>query len=176
MNLFIQGIGIIGIIMGVLAYQCNEHKKILCYRIMNELCFAVQYALLGAYAGCFINLVVCIRNLLFQKAVEQNKNTSLLILFFCVIFVLTTYLTWPGPSGFIIIATKVISTLAFGNKNPKQLRILNLLSGVLWLLYNITIRSYTGVFCELLSIFSIVIAVIRFDRVSFHQKNIAKYE
>lgn len=163
MEIFIQGIGIIGVVTGILAYQSNEHKKILLYRIYNELCFALQYALLQAYAGCLVNLLVCVRNQMFRSYVQKGKNTMSLVLIFCALFILSTIMTWPGPSGLMIILTKLFSTTAFGCKNPTHLRILNLLSGITWLIYNMSVHSYAGICCELLSIVSIGIALARFD-------------
>lgn len=171
MELLIQGFGIIGIISGVGAYQSNHHKRILTLRITNELCFAIQYVLLGSIAACIVNLVVCVRNVAFRSYIQKGKCTKGLIILFTLLFILITAMNWPGPSGFIIIATKALSTIAFGSHDPKQLRLLNLGSCFLWLAFNLVISSYAGAFCEILSAISILGAIIRFDLLpTFHFK------
>ncbi|MCI8540746.1 MAG: YgjV family protein, partial [Erysipelotrichaceae bacterium] len=102
MELLIQGFGIIGIISGVGAYQSNHHKRILTLRIINELCFAIQYVLLGSIAACIVNLVVCVRNVAFRSYIQKGKCTKGLIILFTLLFILITAMNWPGPSGFII--------------------------------------------------------------------------
>ena len=66
-SVFVQGIGIVGIIASILSFQCAGHKRLLLLRTVNELCFGIQYGLLGAFTGMAMNLIGCIRNLVFMQ-------------------------------------------------------------------------------------------------------------
>ena len=69
----IQAIGVIGIISSIISFQCKRHKPLMIFRTGNELFFALQYFLLGAYTGMAMNLIGCMRNILFAEMVERKK-------------------------------------------------------------------------------------------------------
>ena len=68
----VQGLGIIGITASVLSFQCKGTQKLLALRTANEFFFAMQYILLGAYTGAAMNLIGCVRNIVFSKMVEKR--------------------------------------------------------------------------------------------------------
>ena len=76
-EILIQGIGVLGILASILSFQCRKHSRILALRTANELLFAVQYAMLGAYTGMAMNLVGCVRNTVFSAQVRRGKAPRL---------------------------------------------------------------------------------------------------
>ena len=50
-NIFVQAIGVIGIISSIISFQCKRHKPLMIFRTGNELFFALQYFLLGGIHG-----------------------------------------------------------------------------------------------------------------------------
>lgn len=76
MNIIIQLIGVLGILSSIISFQCKRHNFVMLFRTLNEFVFAIQYFLLGAYTGMAMNLVGCVRNIMFAKQVSGNKNTS----------------------------------------------------------------------------------------------------
>ena len=154
--------GLLGIIAAILAFQCKRHNRVLAYRTANELLFGVQYVLLGAWTGMAMNLVGSIRNIIFAEEVKRGKSTRLTALIFCLFFTVAGIITWEGPKSILIISAKVISSLAYGNKNLLVMRLLVLLTCSAWLTYNIFVASYAGVACEVLTLSSIIIALFRY--------------
>lgn len=163
MSIFVQALGIIGITASVLSFQCNEHKRLMLFRTLNEAFFAVQYILLGAYTGAAMNLVGCIRNLIFAHSVSHGKSTVLSRIVFCVMFTVAGICTWGGLSSLLIIFAKVLSTAAYGSKRTGRIRILIFTTSMCWLVYNLFVSSYTGALCEALTLCSIISGIIRFD-------------
>ena len=94
---FIQGLGLIGLGFGVAAFQSNRHKSIVLLKLLNELVFAVQYVLLGAYTGAVMNLISCVRNYIYAKSVEKGRSTTPWIFIFSGIIVLSGILSWSSP-------------------------------------------------------------------------------
>ena len=82
---------------------------------------------------------------------------------FGAIFVLIGILSWHGPISIFVVLAKLISSVALGIKNPRTIRILNLISNPCWLLYNIYVGSIAGIITDSLVITSVVIAVFRLD-------------
>ena len=162
MEILIDLLGALGIAAAVLAFQCKRHGRVLTYRTANEILFGIQFFLLGAYTGVAMNLVGSIRNTIFTVQVKKGKSTRLTGLLFCLFFLIFGLLTWEGPKSLLIISAKIISTLAFGNKNLLVVRLLILVTSSAWMIYDFTVGSYAGVVCEMLTLASIVIALFRF--------------
>ena len=164
MNEFIiQGIGGLGILASVIAFQCKKHNQILFFRALNEFIFAVQYVLLGAYTGAAMDLIGVFRNIVFTKRAEKNKSTKPYIIFFSIIFAVFGILTTQGAKSILVISAKVLSTVAYGNTNPTTVRIIILITSTCWLIYNIYVFSLAGILCEVFTILSILTAFIRIN-------------
>ncbi|WP_370777713.1 YgjV family protein [Holdemania massiliensis] len=170
MEVFIQLTGILGIVMNIISFQCQTHKKILFYRTLNEFLFAIQYFFLGIYSGVLANLCVCLRNLIFSRCVQKNKSTQIPIVVFCCLFLILGLSTWDGFSSIMIIFVKFLSTLAYGNKNPRILRMITLAASTGWLTFNIIVQSYAGIVCEVISLSAILIGILRLDYPLIKQK------
>lgn len=95
-NVFVQGIGVLGIIAGIISFQCKKHKNIMIFRTANEMLFAVQYFFLGAYTGVAMNVFGSLRNMVFMDMVKKDKNTMFMRYVFSGIFLLFMALTWGG--------------------------------------------------------------------------------
>lgn len=162
-DIFVQALGVVGIIFTIVSFQCRNHKPLMICRTGNELFFAVQYVLLGAYTGAAMNVIGCIRNMLFAKMVEKGKSTILIRFIFSGLFLIFSIFTWSGIKSILVGVAKVVSTFAYGSANTGFIRILILLTSITWFAYNFIVHSYAGCLCEFLSICSIIIGIIRID-------------
>lgn len=163
MNIMIQIIGGLGILASVISFQCKRHNRILFFRTLNELMFAVQYFLLGAYTGMMMNILGSIRNIIFTKKVAQNKNTTAGAVIFSASFFLFGLLTYQGSKSILIIIAKILSTLAYGNKNTTVVRCLILITSASWLIYNYCVGSAAGILCEAFTLLSLIAGIARLD-------------
>lgn len=163
MQVCIQVIGALGVLAAVLAFQCKRHDRVMVLRTANELLFALQYALLGAWTGVAMNLIGCVRNMVFRSMVLRGRKTRWARVLFSVAFAGFALLTWAGFKSLLTGFAKVVSTVAFGSSNLFLLRLLTLLTSSCWLIYNFSVGSYTGVVCEVLTISSVMIGVLRID-------------
>lgn len=161
--IFVQFLGVLGILASVLSFQCNGHKKLVVLRTLNEFFFGIQYVLLGAYTGAAMNAVGCVRNLFFAKQVESEKSTVGTRFVFSVLFLAFTAFTRAGFKSVLIGIAKVVSTFAYGSSNVFLVRILIFLTSSSWLAYNVFVGSYAGILCEAFSLVSIIAGVIRID-------------
>ena len=163
MDVIIQLIGGAGVLASIISFQCKKHRAILSFRTLCETFFAIQYLLLGAYTGMVVNLVGCVRNLVFTKQISQGKKTRATILLFSILFVVFGLFFWEGPKSILIIVAKVLSTLAYGNKNTTITRGTVFVTSSCWLIYNYSVFSIAGVLCEAFTLISLIIGIIRFD-------------
>lgn len=170
MELITQGLGALGIIAGIISFQCKKHKWILFFRTLNEFLFGVQYLLLGAYTGMMMNFIGCVRNIIFSNNVAKNRKNTVAVLIFSGIFVLFGILTWAGPKSILIMVAKVLTSLAYGNKNTTVVRTVVLITSSCWLIYNSFVGSYAGILCEIFTLGSLILGIIRLDLIPFFQK------
>ena len=78
-------------------------------------------------------------------------------------FVIIGVLSWHGPISIFVVLAKLISSVSLGIKNPRTIRILNLISNPCWLVYNIFVGSIVGMIADSMITISVLIAVIRLD-------------
>lgn len=167
MQIIIQAIGVLGIIASIIAFQTKNHNQILWFKTLNEFLFAVQYFLLGAYTGMAMNLVGCVRNIIFAKQVEKNKKTIFSVIIFSILFTAFGIATWQGLKSLLIIVAKVLSTVAYSNKNTTVVRVIIFITSISWLIYNTCVFSIAGVLCETFTLASIILGMIRFDIIPY---------
>jgi len=158
-----QAVGYVGLVFGVIAFQCKKHKNVMLAKTANETFFALQYFLLGAYTGVAMNLIGSLRNMLFAKQVEKGKSTLPMRVVFSLAFVIFGIVTWQSPMSLAVMLAKVVSTFAYGMKNTRAIRFLTLPTSACWLIYNYLSSSSAGVICEAFTLLSIVTAIIRIE-------------
>lgn len=163
LKLVTEALGVIGIIAAVLSFQCAKHKRLLFLRTVNEFSFGIQYFLLGAYTGMAMNMVGCVRNIIFSRLVEKGKSTVPMRILFSALFVAFSIFTWAGPKSILVGAAKVISTAAYGSSKTATVRIMVFFTSATWLFYNYMVGSYSGCICEGLTLISVIIGIIRID-------------
>lgn len=163
-DIVIQIIGFIGMFLSIISFQSKSYQKIIWIRVASEFVFAVQYFLLGAYTGMATNLTSCVTNSIYRERIKRGKKTLGFQIAFGILFAVIGILSWHGPVSLLVIAAKILSTVANGNSNPKVLRIFNLIINPLWLIYDIIVFSLAGIFSDAFTIISIIIAMVRLDK------------
>jgi len=163
MDVIIQVIGFLGMAANFLSFQFKKHKHILLFRTINESLFILQYFLLGAFSGAFLNIVGCVRNVIFTRQVARDKSTRLTTVVFSVLFAAFGLLTFDGFKSIMLIFAKVLSTVAYGNKNTTVIRAVSFLTHVSYLFYNISVFSLAGALSDVILLISLAIAIVRFD-------------
>ena len=163
MAILIQVIGGLGLLANFVSFQMKKHKHILFFRTLNEGLFILQYFLLGAFSGSLLNFVGCIRNVIFTKQVENGKRTVVSGAIFCVIFTVFGIVTFDGFGSIMLIFAKVLSTVAYGNKNTSVVRGVSFLTHISYLIYNLSVFSIAGVIGDGVLLVSLAIGITRFD-------------
>ena len=170
MDIVIQVIGFLGMAANFASFQFKKHKHILLFRTINEALFIAQYFLLGALSGAFLNLVGCLRNILFTRQVAKGKSTIVTTIIFSVLFTAFGILTFDGFKSIMLILAKVLSTVAYGNKNTTVIRTVSFVTHVSYLFYNIAVFSLAGAISDGILLISLAVAIIRFDLCPYFAK------
>ena len=163
MQISIRVLGIIGLILCIIPFQFEKHKHIVLCKMVSEISFAFQYILMGAYTGALGDLVSGLRNFLFYKFVEAKRSTVPLIIAFSILVVVIGAMSWNGAISLLPVVAKVLTTISYGMKNERLLRIITLPSCIFWILYNVTVGGWEAMIGDFLSLCSILIAIYKFD-------------
>jgi len=163
MQLIIRILGISGLASSVLSFQFKRHKGIVLCKMLSELLFAVQYFFMGAYTGGLLDLTSGVRNFLFYKCVEKKRSTLPVIIGFSALVVTLALLSWAGPVSLLPMAAKVLTTVSYGMKNERLLRLITLPSCIMWAIYNLAVGSVAGAIADSLTLGSLLIAIYKFD-------------
>ncbi len=171
MQILIRGLGIIGLILCVIPFQFKKHKNIVLCKMLSELSFAIQYFLMGAFTGAWIDLISGARNFLFYRLVKKNRSTLPVMIVFSLFVIALGIYSWAGPISLLPVIAKLLTTVSYGLKNEKYLRIITLPSCIFWISYNFMIGGWEAMISDFLSLFSILIAMFKFDILPKVKKN-----
>ena len=163
MDIVIQAIGFIGLILSIVAFQFKKHRPIVLCKMSSELVFAIQYVLLGAWTAAVLDCISVIRNLLYSHLVKKNRSTTPVIVVFGIFVVITGVTTFDGWVSLLPIASKLLTTVSYGMKNERWLRIITLPSCIFWIIYNLFVGSLGGALTDTVTLFSLLIAMYKFD-------------
>ena len=162
-RIFVQALGIVGLLFGAAAFQSNKSKNIVVLKLLNDLFFSFKYLLLGAYTGAVMNWISCLRNLIYARCTIKEKSNRVWMAVFCIFMLVTGILSWSSPMSLIAIIGKLLTTVSYGMKDAKKIRLLTLPSSVGWLIYDGYYGSMGGVINQILVLCSIGISIVRYD-------------
>ena len=163
MDFIVQLIGFVGLFMSILAFQFKKHGQIVLCKISSEFIFAIQYLFLGAWTGAALEFLSVFRNVLFLRLVKKNRSTTPVIILFGIFVLVTGVASYSSPLSLLPIGAKLLTTVSYGLKNEKWLRIITLPSCILWVIYNLYVGSYAGAIGDSIALVSLLIAMYKFD-------------
>lgn len=163
LEIIIQVIGFAGFALAVLTFQSNKHKNITLIKCASDALFVIQFIMLGAYTGAMMNGIGVIRNIVYAKLVDDKKSVKGAVIFFSIIVIICGIFTWNGWISLLAIVGKLLSTLSYAFKNPKNVRRMTIPVCLVWGIYDFICGSWAGVLTEIFTLTSIAIAFFRFE-------------
>lgn len=160
-DIIAQSIGIIGAVLIIGSYQCKKNKSLVFTQFLGSSCFVINYLMLSAYTGCFMNATGSLRNLIFLSGQKARKIWILVLI--CLLLISGTVITWGGFLSLLPFLGMFSVTIAMYSDNGKYIRMAQLfISSPCWLIYNFMSGTIGGVICEVFVIASTVISIIRY--------------
>lgn len=173
--LFGHILGFVSVGLFFYSYQRTKKDKILIIQTVATALSCIQYLLIGAFSGFALNIVCIIRNFVyyFRDKKQINDLVSPIVLSVCMAIV--SVFSWEGLHSSLISLGLVVNTMCMGMLNSNNFRKTILISSSLILIYNIFACSYSGVLSESISLISVVIGIIRYNKPAFdNSKSVAK--
>ena len=169
-----QTIGIFAMAFNILSYQQKTRKMAIAFQLGGSILFSINFFMLGATVGGILNAIGIVRALVFLNKEKLHADRPIWLAGFTSAYILSYILAFtafgkaPTPFNFFIELLPVIgmiaTTISFQLTDAKSIRRFGLISSPSWLVYNIVNFSIGAIICEVLSLGSIIIGIIRLDR------------
>lgn len=174
LEIIAQGIGIIAMLFNILSYQGKQQRTVILLQLLGASLFSVNYLMLGATVGGILNIIAVIRAVIFIFKDKFKADCIFWLIAFTASYIAVYILSFavlgtkPTLFNLIIELLPVIGMLAinigFRMKNSADIRRCGLISSPAWLIYNIIAGSWGAIICELFTLLSILVGILRHDK------------
>ena len=157
-----QIFGALALAILIISLQKNSKTKLLLYQSISSLLYALQYLLLNAYTGCFMNLICMIRNMIFNQYPKKRPPVYWLIITI-VLMIFFSSLSYTGVISFLPMIAVILYSIALWHGNLTVIRTTEIISCSLYILYNIKVLAITGLIATIIELVGAILAVYKFD-------------
>ncbi len=148
MHVFYQMIGFGALISLGLSYWQKKKERILLWQMAANFIFAAHYYLLGAQSGAlcsFFQILVLALFLLRDRYGWSRAATAIPV---AAVFVAIAVITYETPVSLLPIFASLTALLPFFQSNRRVIQLSGVVSALAWLIYVISVRSYSGIITE----------------------------
>ena len=159
-------IGVVALIESFFIYLSNDRKKILRLKGVSDALWAVNYFMIGAFTGGVLNMLMVFREFVFYHRLEKKwAQSRLWMYFFCMICFASPVIEFIKTGTFAILPLlpacgSVAAVFGFYDKNPTRIRILNFVTAIPWLIYNVYTQNITSTISGIVAICSIILGMV----------------
>ena len=155
-----QILGLFALIVLLISFSKKDKDELLKYQIMSSLLFGLQYLLLNAITGFLMNIVCMIRNYIFSR----YKKIPIYYLIIVIILVVTLGLiSYRDYYSLLPIIAVILYSIALYKGNTRIIRIIELISCSLFIIYNIHVDAYVGLISTIIEFLGCLVIVIEID-------------
>lgn len=162
-EILVQLIGFIAMALCILCYQLKDSRRLLLCQMAGDLCFAVQYILLGGIVGCLTEVICAACNYVITNDHKKIFNWKGWPWVFSILIVAACIVAWKSFMDILVVIASVTVILGNWSKSGKIIRLSKLLIvGPFWMSYNLYVGSYGGLITDVFGIISVLISIFRF--------------
>ena len=168
-NVIPQIIGIIAVITFLLSYQQKKRSNIIIFNVVSRCLYILQYLLLGAFAGAVLDILGAVSSVIAGKKHTPfiKKHERAIVLSMNAIIVTAGGILAVFNKSYLdlfSIAGVLLHTSAFWISDEKIIRRVSLIGSPFWFIYNFFSRAYGSALGDILTMGSIIIAMIRYRK------------
>ena len=173
LEIIAQAVGIVAMVFNILSYQGKKQSTVITLQLFGASLFAINFFMLGATVGGIMNLMAAFRAIVFVNKKRFKAESVWWLIIFITMFVTAYVLTFTvfgktfTPINALIellpIIAMTVSTIGFRNGSAKAIRYWGLIGSPSWLVYNICNFAIGAIICEVVSLISIIVGIIRYD-------------
>ena len=177
MEIIPQIVGLVAVATFLLSYQQKKRKNIIILNTLSRCLYILQYILLGAFSGAVLDVLGAISSVVASKKHTGfiKKHTKLVLIIINSIIVISggiISLVNKNPLDLLPVAGVLLHTGAFWISSEKIIRRVSLLGSPFWFVYNFLNKAYGSAIGDILTITSIIIAMIKYKHIDDEKENI----
>ncbi len=174
LEIIAQIVGIAAMVFNILSYQCKRQRNVIALQLLGGALFSVNFLLLGAKVGGILNILATVRAVvyLFKDKLKADRLPWFIgfVLSYIGVYVLnfTVFHMEMTPYNLarelLPVVGMVALNIGFRMKDAAAVRRFGLISSPAWLIYNIAVVSWGAIICEILTLISIFLGMLRHDK------------
>lgn len=170
-----QIFGLLGAISMLLSSWQKTRNKVLTFLILDSIFYLIEYIILGALSGAFINVVSIIRTIIF-KYKDKNKifQSNIILLLILLLYILVGVFTYNGLISIFPVVASILYAIVLWQDNVKKIRLGSAIMILSFLIYNIAVGAYLSILVELVLLISSITAIIKLDILNAKEKNLVQ--
>lgn len=159
-----QILGFIVFLFVFASMQTKDMKRVLLCQIGCNGLGMLSYVLLGGFSGCGIYLVATIQSVLFFF-IRKNGKEEPRWLYPLIIgaYIGCSVATFHGLLDLVPMVAAVLCAVSLIQKKSKNYRMIMLLNGTVWAIYDVCIGAYTMLASHIITFGSALLGIIRLD-------------
>lgn len=156
--------GLLGVGLYLLCFQLKSAKKILACKLLSSVLYVLQYLLLFAFVGAAMDTAsVVTSTFAYKKDTNFVRKYKIPILIFLHAGILTIgFLLYTNVFSLFAIFGVLFESVASWMRKEKMIRFISIFSVLSWLVYNIVSGAYGSAVGSVLTLVSIISALIRY--------------
>ena len=163
MDFFIYLFGALGAGANILIYQQKTGQRLIAYKLISDVLWALHYLFLGAYSGIVVAVVAALREFVYLFKEKKWASFRGMPIIFMLISIALGIWAWGGYLSLLTMAASLIAIGGFWKKSPRLSRILAFPIAISLLVYDILCGSYLGIVNECVSMISATVGIIRYS-------------
>lgn len=162
-----QIIGLAAVATFLLSYLQKKRKSIILLNVFSRCLYILQYLLLGAFAGAVLDVLGAVSSVIAEKKhkpfVQKHIKAILIAMNGSIVAAgVTLALINQSWLDLLPVLGVLLHTGAFWMTDEKVIRRVSLLGSPFWFAYNFLSRAYGSAVGDLLTIGSIIVAMIKY--------------
>lgn len=172
-DIIAQAIGLVAMAFNILSYQQKSSSGAIACQLFGSALFSASFFMLGATVGGIMNLIGAVRAIVFVNKKKLRADHVGWLVFFIVVYLLSYVFTFTvfgkaftlrdGILELLPIVAMIATTVSFRLESTKVIRRYGLISSPCWLVYNIASTAVGAIVCEVISLLSIAVGMLRYD-------------
>lgn len=170
--LLAQLIGFAGLLNNIISLQQSKKINVLIFQIMANLCYFIQYLLLGGISASLVSFLAIFRSCVYYYYdVRSLKKPNFTLIIFITLTIILGVMCYNNPLSLIPIITSIMYTYAIWQNDLKKFRVIAIIVPILWIVYNHHVNAYIAVISCLIEFLSALVAIIRLDFKLLNRRN-----
>jgi len=169
-----QIVGLLAVAAFLWSYQQRKRRNIIIFNVTSRFLYILQYLLLGAFSGAVLDIMGAISSLVAAKKdipfIKKHSRAILIIL--DILIVAAGLALYENVFSLLPIIGVLLHTSAFWINDERMIRRVSLLGSPFWFAYNFYSKAYFSSLGDILSMVSIVIAMLKFREKKEEKSNV----